>query len=234
MLAAAKMARGSVLIGGMGLAVYPQFVIALDRPVTDMTIVECHPKIIKIISEAWLKHVDPKKHKITIIQDTIENYLQTTSKKFDTIYLDTWDDAEPRFLPYVNYLIDLALRTACADDGQIQCWGYYLMLESFIKLVLILEKESFPWDEYNFDPALNLFAKWRENNKDASEMQILEKTFEFATTTMKPINQYDRHRCFTIYGASFSEAHFRTVLSLKSNTEQNTISEVKAPYLLRR
>ncbi|MCK5871503.1 MAG: hypothetical protein KAG26_01655, partial [Methylococcales bacterium] len=44
MLAAAKLAKGDVLVAGLGLAIYPQFIFALKRPVKSITIIESNPK----------------------------------------------------------------------------------------------------------------------------------------------------------------------------------------------
>ena len=47
MFAAAKQAKGHVLVGGLGLGLYPQFVLALNNAIQSITIVERDPQIIR-------------------------------------------------------------------------------------------------------------------------------------------------------------------------------------------
>jgi subtilisin family serine protease len=63
---------------------------------------------------------------VNIIENSIENFLDNSSQSFDTIYLDTWEDGDPRYLAHVNYLVQLALKRL-SKEGQIQCWGYFGM-----------------------------------------------------------------------------------------------------------
>ncbi|MBC8228185.1 hypothetical protein H8E77_01395 [bacterium] len=215
MFSAAEKARGKVLSGGLGLAIYPQFVLHLKRPVHSITIVECNPKIIRLIEDSWLKSLDKEHNKINIIEGTIEEYLRNSQELFDTIYLDTWEDADPRFLAHVNYLIQLAL-LRCLPDGQIQCWGYARMVDIFVENAKMFAEHSFPLTEYRLDPALERYSEWlNEQHAPVSPEAIEQVAREFALTTIKSLEEYDRHRCFTSFGLSFGEAYRNMALSRK-------------------
>ena len=123
MFAAAQLARGHVLVGGLGLAVYPQFALGLNCPVESLTIVERDPEIIRLVLPEWFEQRPEHARLVTVVEGTIEAYLAETDKTFDTIYLDTWEDADSRFLAHINHLIALASQR-CAADGRIQCWSY--------------------------------------------------------------------------------------------------------------
>ncbi|OQY48060.1 MAG: hypothetical protein B6242_03445 [Anaerolineaceae bacterium 4572_78] len=215
MFNAAKLAKGNVLVGGLGLAVYPQFALALNRPVESFTIIERDTDIIDFVTQAWL-HTNPEHaKKTTIIEGTIEKYLHDTEKSFDTIYLDTWEDADPRFLAHVNYLIQLASQR-CTADGMIQCWGYSRMIETFVSNMIIMTKKNFPWHLYNLDPVLHGFVEWlNAQEHDPTELEIIQNARTCALTIRKSIEEYDRHRCFTAFGTSLSEAYRNMALARK-------------------
>ena len=102
----ARTARGDVLVGGLGLAVYPQFVLYLKRPVNSITIVESSSEIIDIVGQKWCENRNQPQ--IMIIEDTIEHHLQQDRNLYDIIYLDIWGDIHFKILPYINYLITLS------------------------------------------------------------------------------------------------------------------------------
>jgi hypothetical protein len=204
---AAKLARGNILVGGLGLAIYPQMVFHLKslakQPVTPITIVEREPYVIDLINNSWLKTLsEAERGLVHIVEGTIENYLQTTDHLFDTIYLDTWEDADPRFLPYINYLVQLAL-PKCATGGQIQCWGYALMVDTFIRDVKMCEEQHIPLDEapQELDPALKRYVAWRQKREEAEiKPEVLEGVArDIALTTAESSDNYNRDNCFTLY-----------------------------------
>lgn len=228
-LSAAKIARGKVLSGGLGLAIYPQFILHLKRPVSSITIIECHPKIIQLIEDTWLKTLDDEeRNKIKIIESTIEEYLKNSQEIFDTIHLDTWEDADPRFLANVNYLIQLAL-PRCASDGQIQCWGYAQMVDTFVKNAKGLAEHSFPLDEYHLDPTLERYWEWLNEQQEPTPEEIEQAARKFALTTVKRLEEYvvERHRCFSNLGMSFMDAYKSMALSRKGeNLEVSQTSKI--------
>lgn len=220
MFAAAKHAKGHVLVGGLGLGIYPQFVFALQRPVVSMTIVERDPDIIALVTNAWLQSNPEHAQKVTIIEGTIEAYLAETDRIFDTIYLDTWEDADPRFLAHINYLLALASKH-CAVGGIMQCWGYTTMIGTFTEAMKDLTLNAFPWQDYHLDPVLQAYVEWLEqqDRETISETAITQAAQMCALTTQQSIETYQRHRCFTAFGTSLADAHRNMALSQKGNSK---------------
>ena len=205
MFAAAKQAKGHILVGGLGLGIYPQFVLKLSNTVKSITIVESDPHIISLIDRGWFQCKPEHKKIVTIVKGTIEEYLSNTQRMFDTIYLDTWEDADPRFLSNVNHLIALAL-PHCSSSGTIQCWGYAIMVNSFIETVKTLTQQRFPWRKYRLDPALQAYANWLENQESGlSEAEILQKARFYALNTQHPFDVCERHQYFTRFSTSLTD-----------------------------
>jgi hypothetical protein len=227
MFAAAKKARGKVLVGGLGLAIYPQFVFYLQRPIQSITILEKNAAVIKLVRDPWINSLsDEQRQQVNIIEGTIEDYLQETEENFDTIYIDTWDDADPRLLPHLNYLVQLAL-PKCTPTGQIQCWGYALAVQSFVDYVVSYVKQAFPLEEYYLDPGLERFSQWLQAQKDGTPSEETIKTVarEIALTTVKSQEEYDRHRCFTPFAVSYSDIHRNMIMSRKPVAEETENSK---------
>lgn len=219
MFNAAQLASGHVLMAGLGLAIYPQLIFSLKRPVKSITIIENNPKVIELVAEPWLSQADYPIDHIHIIESTIEDYCQNKDNNmhFDTIYLDVWEDADPRFLAYVNYLIELA-RPHCAKDGQIQCWGYAKMLQTFLEVSKALTEQNFPFDDYHLDPALEAYVQWlKTQNKadDLSEEAITNAARHYALSTQKPLNDYHREHCLSTFALSRVDFYRNLALAKK-------------------
>ncbi|TGO03581.1 hypothetical protein PN36_03610 [Candidatus Thiomargarita nelsonii] len=216
MFAAAKKARGKVLVGGLGLAIYPQFVFYLQRPIQSITILEKNATVINLVRDTWINSLsDEQRQQVNIIEGSIEDYLQETDESFDTIYMDTWEDADPRFVPHLNYLVQLALPKC---TGQIQCWGYAMAVQSFVDYAVSYVKQAFPLEDYYLDPGLERFSQWLQKaQKDGtpSEESIKTVAREIALTTVKSQEAYDRHRCFTPFAVSYSDIQRNMVMSRK-------------------
>jgi spermidine synthase len=202
MYAAAKLAKGDILVGGLGLAIYPQMVFKLERPVESLSIIEKSPVIIEFIRNSWLKSCDDNlKDRIQIIEDTIENYLEKTDRSFDTIYLDTWEDSDPRLLAHVNYLVKLAA-PKLKEDGQIQCWGYALMVKAFLEEIKLCEEHNFSVKNVQgkLDPVLETYVKWRENRDQEMSIEMIEKKAKkIATSVAKLFAENEKEGYFTPY-----------------------------------
>jgi hypothetical protein len=217
MFAAAKQARGKVLVGGLGLAIYPQMLFYLQRPIQSLTILENNAAVIKLVQDVWLTRLNnEQKQKVKLIEGTIESFLQETSESFDTLYFDTWEDADPRFLPHINYLIQLGL-PKCTPTGQIQCWGYALMVDNFIEHAIRYVQDNFPLEDFHLDPGLERYSQWLQEHKDKKPSEETLKTVarEIALTTVKSLAEYDRNICFTPFALSYTEAHMNRVRSQK-------------------
>ena len=60
----------------------------------------------------------------------IEEYLETTAERFDSVFLDTWDTLEPKQLPRVNSLRDKAAGQV-RRGGSVLLWGYRWMVDLY-------------------------------------------------------------------------------------------------------
>lgn len=215
MFAAAKQAHGNVLVGGLGLAIYPQLIFQLKRPVNCITIIESNQEVIQLIQNAWIEKLDKEKQQsIRIIHGTIEDYLQNTTEQFDTIYLDTWEDADSRYLPYINGLVQMAL-PKCTLTGSIQCWGYALMVDAFVNNAVLYANKNVSLENYRLDPALEKYFEWFNKNQNAPIKEIEIKAREIAQTTSELLNGYDKNSCFTPYATSASQAYLNMARSRK-------------------
>ena len=215
--AAAQQARGKVLVGGLGLAIYPQFALIAGKELDSFTIVECNPDVIELVGDGWFEWLrGTRAIQLQLVQDTVVNYLQQTSARFDTIYLDTWEDADARFLPYVNHLIQLA-RTVCVPDGQIHAWGYAMMVDTFVRDALMYVAQAFDLTQFHLDPALQAFADWRQQQSESAltPATVERVAREIALTTVMPLANYDREQCFSPYAASFHEGRLNLMLARK-------------------
>jgi len=66
-----------------------------------------------------------------IVHANVEDFLSTEPAiLYDTIFLDTWDTLDAKYLPHVNRLRDLALRHL-APEGRVLLWGYRWMVRLF-------------------------------------------------------------------------------------------------------
>ena len=52
----------------------------------------------------------------------IEDYLVQSQEKYDTVYLDTWDNLTHRYLPHINYLVQRSERVL-EEEGEVIVWG---------------------------------------------------------------------------------------------------------------
>lgn len=189
MLIAAKEARGKVLVGGLGLGIYPQMVMLSKRPVSSITIVETNPDMIRLVERCVQKSAKKNRARVKIVEDTIENYMATTERRFDTIYLDTWGDLHFKFLAYINHLISMASKIA-TPTGRIQCWGYNFMYQQFIKLAVHLEDHpDFDLNEADVDSntCLQAYLEWRKSQSSPPSPQTVEDTAaRIAVETIDP------------------------------------------------
>lgn len=186
MFHAARRARGDVLVGGLGLAIYPQFVLGLGRPVTSITIVDGDADVLKLVGEPWVASLGGDAAQVTLVKGTIEAYLtEAATPRFDTIYLDTWSDLHWRLIAAVNHLIGLAGKHM-HDGGQIQAWGWFQMRSSLVAIAKELEEVPERWDALDTEtsPALDTYLRWRRAQPTGrlAEVEIVRMAGEIAET----------------------------------------------------
>jgi Fe-S-cluster containining protein len=123
---AAIRCSGDVLCGGLGMGIFPQFALSLPQ-VASVHVVEMDPAIMSLIQTNWASHPWRRMNECSVEESPIEEYLTHTDRKFDTIYIDTWDALTYDYLPHVNYLKELA-RERLKPGGEILLWGYDMMV----------------------------------------------------------------------------------------------------------
>jgi hypothetical protein len=120
-------ARGHVFIGGLGLALFPQY---LPNEVTQVTIVERSQVVVDIAGPVLQKTMTVRRHAADVRIADVAAALESDVAAYDTIFLDTWATLEPLQLPHVNWLRDVAARRL-APGGRVLAWGYGWMLRLF-------------------------------------------------------------------------------------------------------
>lgn len=211
MYSVAKVAGGEVLVGGLGMGIFPQMALYLGRPVDSFTIVDNSPDVIEITTRAWLDRLDDDtREKIDIIEQSFEDYIKTTDKKFDTIFVDLWEDSDPRFLPYINRLVEL-IGPLCKEGGRIYIWTYALAVDAFVQLVNFYESSDIDIQKIPapIDPLLTKYSQWRarEENHNLSIDEYEKKARDLALTEKLPDLEYDRDLYFFPYAVSTAERH---------------------------
>jgi len=126
----AQASQGNILIGGLGLGLYPQYVASRAR---SLTIVERSRAIADIvwpqIAPALAQTLGTRPLRL-IIADVERFLARAPEVAYDTIFLDTWEELSATRLPYVNLLRDLAIQHL-APDGRVLLWGYRWMMRLF-------------------------------------------------------------------------------------------------------
>lgn len=126
----AQASQGNILVGGLGLGLYPQYVAPRAR---SLTIVERSQAIADIvwpqIAPTLAQALDARPLRL-IIADVGRFLARAPEAAYDTIFLDTWEDLNATRLPYVNFLRDLAIRHL-APNGRVLLWGYRWMVRLF-------------------------------------------------------------------------------------------------------
>jgi len=130
----AMASQGRILIGGLGLAMYPQYAAARAAR---FTVVEQSRAVVEIVGptlERALSRPDVtglRPVPFEIVECDAETYLAAEpATRYDTIFLDTWDTLDARHLPHINRLRDLAIRHL-APNGRVLLWGYRWMVRLF-------------------------------------------------------------------------------------------------------
>ncbi|MBK8257895.1 MAG: hypothetical protein IPK82_35165 [Polyangiaceae bacterium] len=190
MFHAARLARGDVLVGGLGLAIYPQFVRYLARPVTSITVVDNNPDILRLIGEPWVKSVGSGAPPITLVEATIESFLSSGgTHTYDTIYLDTWGDLHWRFLAAINHLVWLS-ESRLREGGQIQAWGLWHIRRALVAMAVELERAPEHWTtlDTSQSPVLDEYMRWRKAQPEGplTAQEVEAKAGEMARTIRKP------------------------------------------------
>jgi hypothetical protein len=124
-----RRSRGHVLVGGLGLGMYPQYAArGAVGEATRFTVIERSPSV-RAMVEPMLSTVLTVPLQVEV--GDIKSHLTGAANVcYDTIFLDTWDTLDAAQLPAVNRLRDLALRHL-APGGQVLLWGYRWMVRLY-------------------------------------------------------------------------------------------------------
>ncbi len=120
---------GHVLVGGLGLGLYPQYAAkGAAGQATRFTVVE-RSAAVKTIVEPVL--YETLRVPFSVIVGDVEAFLAgPVTARYDTVFLDTWDTLDAASLPAINRLRDLAFRHL-APGGRVLLWGYRWMVRLF-------------------------------------------------------------------------------------------------------
>jgi spermidine synthase len=124
-----RRSQGHVLVGGMGLGLYPQYATCgAAGEATRFTMIERSPAV-RAMVEPLLSTV--LEVPLDIRTGDVAGVLAgPVIEQYDTVFLDTWDTLDASLLPSINRLRDLALRHL-APGGRVLLWGYHWMVRLF-------------------------------------------------------------------------------------------------------
>lgn len=106
-------AKGKILVGGLGLGLYPSMV-AKKKEVTEITVVEISKDVIKLCK--------PKNKKIKVVQGDIKEFIKNSNKKFDYAYIDI--HYRTGCTEYINTVLPIKkLFEAKHPNTPIEFWG---------------------------------------------------------------------------------------------------------------
>jgi hypothetical protein len=121
--------QGRVLVGGLGVGLYPQY--AILHGVKSLVIVEQERAVKQVVEPVVRIAAEAHGVGLEVQVDTIEEILRSEAvPHYDTIFLDTWDTLDAVHLPYVNHLRDLAI-PHLRPGGRVLLWGYRWMVRLF-------------------------------------------------------------------------------------------------------
>ncbi len=124
----AQATQGRVLVGGLGLGLYPQY--ALPNA-SGMVIVEQNAALVEAVEPVVTVAAGARGVPVEIRIGDVEEMLRSEPEmRYDTIFLDTWDTLDAAHLPAINHLRDLAMNHL-TEDGRVLLWGYRWMVRLF-------------------------------------------------------------------------------------------------------
>lgn len=125
----ARRTRGRVLVGGLGLGLYPQYaetgVVGLA---TEIVVVEQSRVVADLVAPTVRAALAVP---FEIVLSDVESFLEGPVRgRFDTVFLDTWPTLDAASLPTINRLRAEAARHL-APGGRVLLWGYLWMVRLF-------------------------------------------------------------------------------------------------------
>jgi hypothetical protein len=124
-----RRSRGHVLVGGLGLGLYPQYAaLGAAGEAARFTAIEQSPAVRTMVEPTIRAALAvPIEVRTANVEDVLRGPV---SERYDTVFLDTWETLDAALLPQVNDLRDQALRHL-APGGEVLLWGYGWMVRLF-------------------------------------------------------------------------------------------------------
>jgi spermidine synthase len=125
----ARHSWGHVLVGGLGLGLYPQYAACgMLGEATQITVLERSPVVAAIVEPVLRPTLSVPLE--VMVQDVGAHLSVEAKRRYDTIFIDTWESLDATRLPEINRLRDLAL-SHLAPDGRVLLWGYRWIVRLF-------------------------------------------------------------------------------------------------------
>jgi hypothetical protein len=121
--------RGHVLVGGLGLGLYPQYAaLGAAGEATRFTAIEQSAAVRAMVEPTLQAAISVP---LEVRTGDVEAVLRgPVLERYDTIFLDTWETLDAALLKQVNDLRDQSLRHL-APGGEVLLWGYGWMVRLF-------------------------------------------------------------------------------------------------------
>lgn len=125
----ARHSWGRVLVGGLGLGLYPQYAACgVLGDAVQFTIVERSPAVAAMVEPVLRRTLNLP---LEVIVEDADAYLAVEEpRRYDTVFIDTWESLNAAHLPNINRLRDLAL-PHLAPEGRVLLWGYRWIVRLF-------------------------------------------------------------------------------------------------------
>jgi spermidine synthase len=125
----ARHSWGHVLVGGLGLGLYPQYAACgVLGDAVQFTILERSPAVAAMVEPVLRRTLDLPLE--VIVQDVGAYLTVDGAGGYDTVFIDTWESLNAAHLPNINRLRDLAL-LHLAPEGHVLLWGYRWIVRLF-------------------------------------------------------------------------------------------------------
>lgn len=183
MKAPLSLAKGNILILGLGLGYFP-YMAALKDEVKEITIIENNPKVISIFKEI-IFHYFAHQEKVRIIEEDAIEYF-SKSKAYDFVFADLWRQ------PYDGLPLYLALKRREQNGPIYTYWVEKSMLCLLRRASLIVldelnngaTAEDFQHSENQDDKLINavyayIVKRGPISNLNDKELQIMAKELDF-------------------------------------------------------
>lgn len=146
-------ARGDVLIVGLGLGLLPTLIKMRNKMVDSITIIEKNREVANLV------YSKIRSRKTSLLLNDGESYLAVPGRKFDFIFIDVWGSITAP-MKEIEYWTNLA-KGRLKKDGKVRCW----LQELYDRIKLKLPKEPVlePGFPAVYDPCLICGKKIRND-----------------------------------------------------------------------